>query len=83
MKCLTALPGIQYTGIYSMSFRSGRLVNNVASGSFFTSLEVLARMKHPNFSRAFSGIGAHILLSDTSLVCVAWNLGTGTSYNEP
>lgn len=31
-------------------------------------------MKHPHFSGAFSGIGAHILLSDTSLVCVAWNL---------
>lgn len=74
MKCQAALPGIHYTGIYSMSFRSGRLVKNLASGSLFTSLEVLARMKHPHFSGAFSGIGARILLSDTSLVCVAWNL---------
>lgn len=50
------------------------MVNNLASISVFTSLEVSAHTKHTNYAGAFYSIGDHILLSDTSLAYVGWNL---------
>lgn len=46
----------------------------MTSISVFTTLDVSAHIKHPNCSGAFYSIGDHVLLSDTSLVCVGWNL---------
>lgn len=72
MKCLATLC-LAYSTLVCI-VQASEVVNNLASISVFTSLEVSAHIKHPNYAGAFYSIGEHILLSGTSLACVGWNL---------